>query len=232
MFNLRPIPVQRQVQPMFNPQSIPVQSQIQPMLNSSVPNLNSDPVAQQYNIYSAKPIHPFAYTPEELETLKKYPLYDLKAELVRKKDYSRALDLINEYSYEKDYAELKKYVNNPAFDSLVNSKYYNDLFGFEKLMNTIYELHKTQQDAYKKVTTPGYFCPFLPDVTSMYAGVDVNKCITNLDSFFKSGFSEDLKIFIQNGTSRLSDLWYVTHNLKDIDKTTDVNALLVPYLIM
>ena len=56
----------------------------------------------------------------------------------------------------------------------------------------------------------------------MFAHIDVNNCIKNLDNFFKSEkVSEDLKKYMLNATDRLSDLWFVHMNLGTKEITAD-----------
>ncbi|MCM1339869.1 MAG: hypothetical protein NC191_09385 [Muribaculaceae bacterium] len=217
--------------PVPNPNAIPPAPLAVSPGTASV-DLNADPVAQYFNIFSAKTKHDFVYTPEEQEVLKTTPYHDFTQDFVNKRDYARALDYINQYEYDKDFSELKKYINNPAFDSLATSKYFSNNYGFKELATKVYTLHKAQQDAYNEVNALGYFCPYMPDIKRMYAAIDVNQCVTNLDKFFKSGVSEDLKTFMKDGTDKLSDLWYVSHNLVDIDKEPAVDKLSVSFPVL
>ncbi len=114
----------------------------------------------------------------------------------------------------KKYKAYKKYKNNPDFQKLLKSSFFSGPEGAAKLVGIIYELDKTQQEAYKKVNSWGYTCIITPDTTRMRANISVDKCIGNLNKFFNSKLPDDIKQNMLNEKSNLTDLWYVSHNLE------------------
>ena len=104
--------------------------------------------------------------------------------ILNNKDYKKAIDYVDSENKQKKYKNVKKYVNNPDFDSLAQSKFFKDPEGkFEKLLDIVSALDKTHETSYKKVHSPFYRPKYSPDTNSLYANIDVNGCLSNLNKF-------------------------------------------------
>lgn len=57
----------------------------------------------------------------------------------------------------------------------------------------------------------------IPDVLLFQANTNVCDCINNINKFFKSKFSDDLKIYIKDNTNLLTDLQKTSVNLGYLD---------------
>lgn len=164
----------------------------------------------------------FQYNQEEQQFRANNPYGDIVKFNQDKRNYKRAIEYIDYINSQKSLPNLEKYIGNPAFDSLAQSKYFKDERKFENLVKIVSSLDKTQREAYNKISSPNYYAPYIPDTNMMFAYIDVNNCIKNLDNFFKSEkVSEDLKKYMLNATDRLSDLWFVHMNLGTKEITAD-----------
>ena len=154
------------------------------------------------------------FTKEEEKFVEENPTGDIVKFNLDRKDYKRAVQWADISSGKERVKVLEKYLNEPAFDSLAQSKFFNNMANFERLVDIVSTLAKERNDAYQKVHSPGYRSCTIPDVTRIYADIDIGNCIKNLDRFFKSeAISDDLKTFICEATDKLSDLNFVNYSL-------------------
>lgn len=148
-------------------------------------------------------------------------------------DYTKTIENIVPKNSEQ-MRITKKYMTNPSFKNLMENKFFNgNSERINGLVNIIYKLGKESEDTRKEVNTPGYFSPSLPDAKALYANIDVNNCIKNLDKLFASKFSDDLKEYMLFDNNNLTDLWYVNTTLEYLKPdSTSVKDLTQKYYMI
>ena len=139
-----------------------------------------------------------------------------ESSLLQQKDYAKltaiqdCLDGTNRSYYVQNYLYI------PAFQELAESKYFNTPQGFKKLTTIVSTLEQKKQSVVATVCSP-YYRSVTPDVLNMQAGTDVSVCLNNINKFFKSNFSDDLKTYIRDNTGLLTDLYKTSVNLGYLD---------------
>lgn len=168
-------------------------------------------------LYPPQPQKPFSYKTDELPYVNN-PNKPLEEYLLEKKDYGRLVEY-NDYKYNQtNYPLIGKYLSTPEFKELAQNKHFSDENGFNTLIDIIAGLAKEQQKAYNLVHNPNYRSVVLPDMNSIYAGFDIGQAIKNINKFFSSKLSEDLKTYILKETDKLNNLYWVSTNLSYLDK--------------
>jgi len=162
------------------------------------------------------------YTDEEKVVLTKDPNADLIVYNANNGNYGRMLDNMNLFTEQRQL--VAKYITNPSFKNMMENKFFKgNSDRITQLVNVIYKLGQDSEDIRKEVNTPGYLCPYLPDTKRLYASIDVNNCIKNVDKLFSSKVSDDLKEYMLYSGDKLTDLWYVDTTLKYL-KVDNISA--------
>lgn len=74
-----------------------------------------------------------------------------------------------------------------------------------------------KQNAIATVSSPYYRPVMIPDVLLFQANTNIFDCVNIINKFFKSKFSNDLKIYIKDNTNLLTDLQKTSVNLGYLD---------------
>ena len=112
----------------------------------------------------------------------------------------------------------EKYKNNQNFKNILNNNLFKSDLNKHDLVDIVYSIDVQKDEATKKINNPFYHPISYPDINAYYAGLDVDKCLKNLDNFFNSKFSDDLKIFMAKSAEKLKDGKFISENLSNIDK--------------
>lgn len=168
----------------------------------------------------------FTYTQDEQKFLQDNPYGNITDYLVQNKNYKRALeylDSVANYDYgDKNvphYSTIEKYADNKDFDDLAQSKYFKGAEGFKNLADIVKTINKNIE-----IEDAKCYNPKIP--------IDMETCLSRLDKFFNSKYSEDLKEFVLHGTDKLSNLVFLEFNLDKIDGNPDVKQLTEVYHIL
>lgn len=141
-----------------------------------------------------------------------------ESDLLKKQDYAKLIVIQDSINGHNNTQFAGKYVNLPAFGELAQSKYFNTPANFEKLTTIVSVLEQKKQNAVATVSSPFYRPCAMPDVMSFQAKTDVGECVNNINKFFKSNFSDDLKEYIRDNTDMLTDLKKTSINLGYLDQ--------------
>lgn len=163
------------------------------------------------------PEKPFNYRQDELPYVNN-PQKSLEDYLLEKKDYCRLIEYQDKLYNKNDFQLIGKYLSTPDFKELAQNKCFSGMFGFDKLTDIVKELEKKQREAYQIIHNPQYRPCVIPDMNAIYAGCDVGNAIKNINKFFNSNFSEDLKQYILKETDNFENLYWVSVNLAYLDK--------------
>ena len=142
---------------------------------------------------------------------------ETEANLLQQKEYAKlvvvqdCLDGTNQSYY------VQRYLQTPAFKELAESKYFNSPQDFKKLTTILSILEQKKQNAIATVSSPYYRSVVIPDIMLWQANTNVFDCINNINKFFKSNFSDDLKIYVRDNTNLLTDLHKTSVNLGQLD---------------
>ncbi len=137
--------------------------------------------------------------------------------LLKQKDYAKLVS-VQDYMDGTNHSHyVQKHLQTPDFQELAESKYFNTPSGFKKLTTIVSELEQKKQSAMATVYSPHYHSRTIPDVLQIQADTDVSDCVKNINKFFKSKFSDDLKKYIRDNTTLLTDLHKTSTNLAYLD---------------
>ena len=137
--------------------------------------------------------------------------------LLRQKEYAKLVAIQDCLDGSNQAYYVQKYLQTPAFRELAESKYFNSPHDFKKLTTIVSTLEQKKQNAIATVSSPYYRPAMIPDVLLFLANTNVFDCINNINKFFKSKFSDDLKIYIKDNTNLLTDLQKTSVNLGYLD---------------
>lgn len=174
----------------------------------------------------------YKQTDEEKAVLAKNPETNLIVYHANNHNYKRMLVNMNYLKSEIDL--LDPYTKNPSFKNLMENKLIkNNPDRIMQLTSIIYTLGQKSADLRKEVNSPNYRSTVIPDTKNMYASIDVNNCIKNIDTFFSSKFSDDLKLYMLFDGNKLKDLWYNETTLGKLEPDCkDVSKLFNTYYLM
>ena len=137
--------------------------------------------------------------------------------LLQQKEYAKLVAVQDCLDGSNQAYYVQKYLQTPAFKELAESKYFNSPHDFKKLTTIVSTLEQKRQNAVATVSSPYYRSVMTPDMLLFQANTNVFDCINNINKFFKSNFSDDLKIYIKNNTNLLTDLKQTSVNLGYLD---------------
>ena len=137
--------------------------------------------------------------------------------LLRQKEYAKLVAIQDCLDGSNQAYYVQKYLQTPAFRELAESKYFNSPHDFKKLTTIVSTLEQKKQNAMATVSSPYYRPVMIPDVLLFQANTNVFDCVNNINKFFKSKFSDDLKIYIKDSTNLLTDLKQTSVNLGYLD---------------
>ena len=178
---------------------------------------NTAPVYQQipYIVYPQYQVQNAPNNPAVIPKNADFGLYNENTEqdLLKNQKYVELMTFQDAYNHTNNAYYVNKYTSNASFSELAQNKFFNTPYGFQKLTNIISNLEQKKLNALYTVSSPYYVSAVIPDVTRVYAGMDVGQCIENINKFFNSKFSDDLKTYILNDTNKLADLYFTSVNL-------------------
>ena len=137
--------------------------------------------------------------------------------LLRQKEYAKLVAIQDCLDGSNQAYYVQKYLQTPAFRELAECKYFNSPHDFKKLTTIVSTLEQKKQNAMATVSSPYYRPVMIPDVLLFQANTNVFDCVNNINKFFKSKFSDDLKIYIKDSTNLLTDLKQTSVNLGYLD---------------
>lgn len=137
--------------------------------------------------------------------------------LLQQKEYAKLVAVQDCLDGSNQAYYVQKYLQTPAFKELAESKYFNSPHDFKKLTTIVSTLEQKKQNAIATVSSPYYRPVMIPDVLLFQANTNVSDCISNINKFFKSKFSDDLKTYIKDNTNLLTDLHKTSVNLGYLD---------------
>lgn len=140
-----------------------------------------------------------------------------ETDLLRQKEYGKLLAVQDCLDGTNQAYYVQKHIQTPDFKELAESKYFNSPQDFKKLTTIVSTLEQKKQNAIATVSSPYYRPVMIPDVLLFQANTNVSDCINNINKFFKSKFSDDLKIYIKDNTNLLTDLKQTSVNLGYLD---------------
>ncbi len=140
-----------------------------------------------------------------------------EANLLQQKEYAKLVAVQDCLDGSNQAYYVQKYIKTPAFRELAESKYFNTPHDFKKLTTIVSTLEQKKQNSIATVSSPYYRPVMMPDVLLFQANTNVFDCINNINKFFKSKFSDDLKIYIKDNTNMLTDLKQTSVNLGYLD---------------
>lgn len=140
-----------------------------------------------------------------------------ETDLLRQKEYGKLLAVQDCLDGTNQAYYVQKHIQTPDFKELAESKYFNSPQDFKKLTTIVSTLEQKKQNAIATVSSPYYRPVMIPDVLLFQANTNVSDCINNINKFFKSKFSDDLKIYVKNNTNMLTDIKKTSVNLGTID---------------
>jgi len=147
-------------------------------------------------------------------------------DLLKNQDYGKLIAIQDSINAHNNAQYAGKYIGLPAFRELAQSKYFNTPKNFQKLTAIISILEQKKQNAVAMVSSPFYRTTVMPDVMMYQARIEVGDCINNINKFFKSKFSDDLKEYLRDNKDFLTDLKNTSINLGYLDpENPDVEYL-------
>ena len=157
----------------------------------------------------------------------KWVVYPSEEDLLLKSaEYKKLLNLQDKRESTPKERFVSPYIGLAEFNELAQSKYFNTPSEFKKLTTIISTLEQKRQNALRTVSSPFYRSATTPDSLRIDASVDVSECVKNINKFFKSTFSDDLKYYIKDNSEILTNLYLTSVNLGYLDeKNPDVYML-------